>query len=234
MVRSGCALLFLAAALPGAAPLDSARGRQEDVAKATLRKFSARFREMKSLSAAFTQNRRTVLLDEPIKSSGKLHYRREPARLVFDVEKPRKAAIHFDGKTYQVYRPEEKQLEQFELEDSEMARWLFMAFHPKVEEIEKSFRISAGSSKDGALEVILEPTEPKLLKVIERLTLVLAQTEDAGDAMLRRITYVDSEKEEVSFDLAGARLNPELPAETFELKVPEGVRVLKHGKKNGK
>lgn len=220
--------LFLAAA----ALLQGAEG--DAAAKDALRKFSERFREMRSLSASFTQKRRTALLDEPITSSGKLYYRREPARLVFEVARPNKASIHFDGKTYQVYRPAEKQLEQFELEDSEMARWLFMAFHPKVEEIEKSFTIKSGGSKDGTIDVVLEPTEEKLLKVIAKLTLTIAREGDAGDALLRRITYVDPEQEEVSFELSDAHLNPELAADAFELRIPDGVRILKHKKKNGK
>jgi len=208
-------------------------GSADEAARAALGRFSERFRDLGGLSASFTQSRRTALLNEPITSSGKLRYRRDPARLVFEVEKPRRASIHFDGKSYQVYRPDEKQLEQFEVEDSEMARWLFMAFHPKVEEIGKSFAIKAGSLKEETLEVVLVPSEAKLLKVLAKLTLVLSRADAPGDPLLRRIGYVDAEQDEVSFEITDAALNPTLSPEVFELKLPEGVKVFKHKKKAG-
>src|SRR5262245_1259363 len=199
-----------------------AQAGDDGSARVALGKFSDRFREIRGLSASFVQSRRTALLAEPIKSSGKLSYRRDPAHLVFEVEKPHRASVHFDGKSYRVYRPDEKQLEHFEIEDSEMARWLFMAFNPKVEEIEKSFGIKAGSAKEDTLEVVLTPTEPKLLKAIARLTLLLVRGDAPGDPLLRRIGYVDPDQDEVSFEISDASLNPTFPPETFELKVPEG------------
>jgi outer membrane lipoprotein-sorting protein len=207
-------------------------GGGDEAAREALGKFSDRFRELRGLSASFVQSRRTALLSEPIRSSGKLHYRRDPAHLVFEVEKPHRSFVHFDGKTYRVYRPDEKQLEQYEIEDAEMARWLFMAFNPKVEEIEKSFAIKSGAAKEDTLEVVLVPSEGKLLKAVAKLTLVLARGDAPGDPLLRKIGYVDPDQDEVTFEISNAALNPALPPETFELKLPEGVKVFKHKKKS--
>jgi outer membrane lipoprotein-sorting protein len=203
----------------------------DESARSALGRFSDRFRDLTGLSASFTQSRRSALLNEPIKSSGKLHYRRDPAHLVFEVEKPHRASVHFDGKSYQVYRPDEKQLEQFEIEDSEISRWLFMAFNPKIEEIEKSFIVKSGTAKEETLEVVLVPSESKLLKVIAKLTLLLSRGDAPGDPLLRQIGYVDPDQDELSFEISNATLNPSFAPETFELKLPEGARVLKHKKK---
>src|SRR5688572_24262330 len=105
--------------MPGLAPLvavfllqspASSAGAQEDGAdaRAALRKLSERAATLRTLSAGFVQLRRTPLMREPIKSSGKLHYRRDPEKLVFLFADPRTSVIHLDRSLYQVYRPDEK------------------------------------------------------------------------------------------------------------------------------
>jgi len=48
-----------------------------------------------------------------------------------------------------------------------------------------------------------------------------------ADGALSRITYTDAEGDEVRFDLSQVVVNPDLPADAFSLKVPEGTRILR-------
>lgn len=209
---------FLLAAALGAAAL------QDDTAQAALRRLSERMKEARTLSATVVQSRKTALLDAPIVSSGTLFYRREPGRLVFRMTEPRRTEIHLDSSSYQVYRPDEKRLEQIEFDGGDAAGRLLMVFQPRADEMGKAFTLRKGESKSGEISVVLEPSDEKIRRRVSKIILSL----DEKDATLRRIQTTDTEGDEVTFDLSDLKINPEIDPGTFELKVPEGTRVLKH------
>lgn len=198
--------------------------QEEDPGKAALKRLGERLKDARTLSAKVVQSRKTALLDQPIVSSGTLVYRREPGRLVFRMTDPRVTEIHLDRTAYQVYRPDEKRLERIEFADDAGLGRLLMIFEPKADEIGKAFTVRKGESAKGRIEVHLEAVDEKVKKRMARLSLSL----DEADATLRKIVTVDAEGDEVSFELSDLKLNPELDAGAFELKVPEGTRVLRH------
>jgi outer membrane lipoprotein-sorting protein len=197
---------------------------QDDAAQAALKKLAERFKDAKSLSAKVVQSRKTALLDKPIVSSGSLFYRREPAKLVFRMTEPRAAEIHLDKVSYQVYRPDEKRLEWFDFENDAAMGRLLMVFQPKPDEIGKAFTVRKGESSKGEIEILLEPSDEKVRARLRRLALLL----DEKDGTLKRIAYTDPDGDEVRFELSEVKVNPELDPATFELRVPEGTRVLRH------
>lgn len=196
--------------------------------KAWITRWAERCKGVRTISADFVQDRKSPLLDDPVRSSGKLSYRREKEKLALVIQKPRDSVVHLDRGSYQVYRPEDKQLEQYEFEDSERGHLLFMVFNPNMDELEKCFTVKAGASTEGQVEVVLEPTDRKYLKILNRITLILSDAGDAAKITLKSLAYVDPEGEEVRWDLAKLTVNPDLPSDAFELRVPEGTRVLKH------
>jgi outer membrane lipoprotein-sorting protein len=206
---------------------DSGLGAQEPgadaAAKAALRKLCERFKELRSLSARIVQTRRTDLLDKPIVSSGRMYYRRDPAHLVFQLSDPRKALIHLDRTSYQVYRPDEKRLERIDFSGEEVSGTILMVFDPKLEAIEKHFSIRGAGSRDGRIEVSLEPSEENARKRLKKLVLTIAES----DAALTAIATTDAEGDDLRFDLSEVALNEELAAGIFDLQVPEGTRVLR-------
>jgi outer membrane lipoprotein-sorting protein len=202
----------------------------DPAAEAALRRLSDRFRDARTLSARVVQTRKTALLDRPLSSSGTLFYRRDPARLVFRMTEPRATEIHLDRASYQVYRPDEKRLERTDFADDETAPRLFMAFQPRSEEIGKAFSVRRGEGARGEIEVLLEPSDPKVKRHLSKLVLAMAEE----DATLKRIATTDAEGDEVRIELSEVRVNPELPADTFDLSVPEGTRVFRHALKPGK
>jgi outer membrane lipoprotein-sorting protein len=199
----------------------------DEAATSALKKLSARFGEVRTLSAKVVQTRRTELLDQPITSSGMMYYRRDPARMVFHLSEPRRTEIHMDKSSYQVYRPDEKRLERIDFENEDIPGRILMVFEPKVEEIRKSFEVRGGASRDGRIEVRLEASDEKVRRRLRKLTLLL----DIADGTLRRVSYTDAEGDDVEFALDAVALNPELPAEIFQLKIPDGTRVLRHSVK---
>jgi len=123
-----------------AAPPQDPSGADER-ANAAFRKLAEKFKDVRTLSAKVVQERRTELFDKPITSSGTLYYRRDPARLVFILTEPRKAEIHMDRTSYQVYRPDEKRLERTDFGSEDLSAKIFMAFEPKPNELGKAFTL---------------------------------------------------------------------------------------------
>lgn len=212
-------VLFLVLAGSGGAQ----EGPADEAAKAALRKLAAKFKEARTLSAGIVQSRKTELLDKPIVSSGRMYYRRDPARLVFHLAEPRKAVIHMDKSSYQVYRPDENRLERTDFSNEDISSRILMAFEPRVDEIGKAFTIRGERAGEGEIEVKLESGDEKIRKRLQRITMVLAE----ADGALRRLSYVDGEGDEVRFDLSDVLINPDLAPELFTLSVPEGTRVLR-------
>jgi outer membrane lipoprotein-sorting protein len=220
VIRSAALLLTLAVI---GTPAGAQETAADAAAKAAFKKLAERFKDLRTLSAKVVQKRRTDLMDKPLLSSGTMYYRREPARLVFLLIEPRKAEIHMDRSSYQVYRPDEKRLERTEFTGEDVSGKILMAFEPKTDEVGKAFVIRGGESRDGAIEVRLESSDEKVRKRLRSVTLTIAE----ADGALRRIVYVDGEGDEVQFDLSEVALNPELAPEVFTLKIPEGTRVLR-------
>ncbi len=194
---------------------------QDDPAAAALKKLAAKLGTCKTLLGSFAQVRKTELMEEPLKSSGRFAYRRDPERLVFEVAEPRKAEIHFDGTCYQVHRPEEKQLERFEFEDPKVAKGLFLAFHPDEKSLKDSTTVKLVESKDGVAVVSVEPKDPAVAKFFSGLKLSIVE----ADGALKGISYSDGQGDEVTFTFTDVVVDGEVPAGRFELKVPEGTTI---------
>lgn len=196
---------------------------QDSPAREALQKCSDRMREVKTLSAQFIQERRSALMNEPLRSSGELLYRRDPARLVFRVKEPRNTIIHYTPAAYTVFRPDDKQAEEFTFDRPEVLAGLFMAFQPNLDEIGKSFRIKGEEAGEGKIRVALEPKDEKITRILTRLTLTISREGELGG-----IAYLDAQGDEIRFDLVGVLVNPDVPADRLELRLPEGTRLLRH------
>ena len=226
MARILLALLLMG----GAAGLEAQESPADEAARAALRKLAARMKEIRTLTASVTQSRRTELLDKPIVSSGSMAYRREPALLVFHLTEPRKAEIFLDRTSYQVFRPDEKRLERIEFEGEDVTAKILMVFEPKMDDIGRSFSVKSGEARDGRIEVQLESSDERFRKRLKKIVLTVAE----ADGSLHRIAYTDAEGDEVQFDLSQVAMNGDIPAETFQLQVPEGTRVLRRTVKQDK
>ncbi len=198
-------LLLAACLLQEATPLEK------------LAALEAATKDARTMSVEFVQLRKTPLMDEAIRSTGSIHYRREPLRLVFAMDT---SQIHVEERVYQVYRPAEKQLEIVEFEDPDRLRWMFLAFRPEVEQVKKAFAVKPG---EAASQIVLDPTSDGVRRVLTRLQLTLS-TEGTA---LSKVEYTNAESEEVAFELSGRRLDPELKPGTFELNPPDDVRIIR-------
>ena len=182
-----------------------------------LKALAERMKDAKTMTCKVRQVRKTALVERPLVSSGTMAYRREPGRLVFRLTEPRTSEIHMDRATYQVYRPDEKRLERIEFEDDALTGQLLRLFDPQPDALGKSFKISRAGD-----DVLLEPLDEKVKQRLASLALTVK------DGELRRLRYTQADGDEVTLEMSDVRLNPDLPASSFELRVPEGTRILTH------
>lgn len=189
----------------------------QDPAAEALKRLGERMKDVRTLTCGIRQVRKTALVEQPLVSAGTMSYRRDPGRLVFRLTEPRTSEIHMDRGAYQVYRPDEKRLERLEFEDDVLTGQLLTLFDPKPEAMGKTFKMSMSGD-----DILLVPLDEKVKKRLASLTLTLKDVE------IRRIRYVQADGDEVAFEMSDVKLNPELPASAFELRVPEGTRVLIH------
>lgn len=232
-----------------AAPVPAIPDPADAPARAMLVRLQARVADVKAVAARFVQTRTSPLLDAPLVASGRLCYRRTPETLMLRIAEPRETVLRLDRKTYQVWRPADRQLEVFDLDGSGAARMFLLAFRPDVAEIEKAFRIrlgkpppapavptdpppAAGAPADqprlpsvATVRIELEPLDPALRKRLARVVLVVT---DEPKPVVREVTTLDPEDETVAFALEALEIDPELPPDAFDLRIPADARVLRH------
>lgn len=196
-------------------------------ARAAIRALGERHRELQTLECNYEQLRSSALLVEPLRSAGKLRWRREPPCLVFEVKEPRLARLRLDERRYEVLRPERKQLERFAFAGPELPRALLHAFAPDLAQIEQRMQIR-GVERTGpeqsSLRIRFAPTDGALQDVLSSLSIEV----DPRDATLRAIAYTDAQGDEVELQLRDIVRDPELREDAFELRAEPGTRVLEH------
>ncbi len=196
-------------------------------ARAAIRALGERHRELQTLACDYEQLRSSALLVEPLRSAGKLRWRREPACLMFEVKEPSVARLRLDERRYEVLRPERKQLERFAFAGPELPRALLHAFAPDLTQIEQRMQIR-GVARTGPeqswLRIRFAPTDDALQDVLSSLSIEV----DPRDATLRAIAYTDAQGDEVELQLREIVRDPELREDAFELRAEPGTRVLEH------
>lgn len=209
----------------------------ETEAKAALDALARTHDAAKLLRADYVQERTTPLRKKPLVSQGTLWFRAEPACIVFAVAEPKQARIRLDVRAYEVFRPEQRQLERFLLASSDLPNALFGSLRSKWSDLQERLHF-AGATLDASgktLAIRFVPRDESVRPYLTGLELVVASDGSA----LREVSYVDGQGDRVRIVLSGLQLDPKPAEAPFDAKVPEGTAVLEHaatqptGKKAG-
>jgi hypothetical protein len=213
---------------PSQAPTPADAAQQERAAT-LLRAHAERSRAVKVLLAEFVQRRTTALAKEPLTSRGEFQFVREPGVVVFRTKEPRASVARLTATTYEVHRPQKKQLERFVLDGPELAQGLFAAVGGDAERLLRDFVVvactDAGSERDLA-KVQLAPKDAAMRERLRELVITL-RTKDAG---LAAVAYRDGGGDLIEIELSALRLDPK-DAPSPALDVPEGTAVVEHAAK---
>lgn len=195
-------------------------------AEALLRAQAEHSRGVRVLVADYVQRRTTRLAKESLVSRGSFVFVAQPGCLVFRAKEPRESVIRLSAETYEVYRPQKKQLERFVLDGPELARGLFAALAGDADVLLREFEVRScapdPARKDHSL-VVLVPRAAAMRARLAELRLCL----HGKDGALATVAYRDASGDLVEIELLQPVANPEkAPAVTFDLA--PGTTVVEH------
>ena len=226
------AVPFLVAAVlgvvPGQEPAPPKPSAETARAAAELLKAHAeRCRGTAVLVADYVQRRTTQLAKEPLVSSGRFVFVREPGCVVFRATEPRESVTRLRADTYEVHRPQKKQLERFVLDGPELAASLFAALGGDVDTLQRDFEVRAAGPDPDRKELVAVVLEPRRPEVRARLT-ELRLTFAAKDRALAAVAYRDAAGDLVEIELRNPVVNP-APPPSIEFELAPDTAVIEHG-----
>lgn len=221
-----CSLLPSIAAQQEPVTLDPAlQRRAEDL----LRAHAERSRTVAVLLADYVQRRTTPLSKEPLVSKGEFQFVREPACVLFRATEPRVSIVRLTSATYEVHRPQKRQLERFFLDGPELAQGLFAAVGGDSERLLLAFSIAGCVAEAAPSDRVVVRLLPKDKAVAERLR-ELSITLRAKDATLCGVAYRDPAGDLVEIELQNLRPDPKSPP-SAQLLVSKDTTVVEHAAK---
>lgn len=233
------AALILALSVPGTlsagsrqgdpdAPADAPREAVRDAARDALAPVSKRMEQVRHLRARFDQEQESLLLAEPIVSSGRLFLRTDPATVVLLVEGDEPVKIRSDARSHLVYHVSRKRAERFLFERNELAGALLACLSGDMETLERAFDVRAcRASNEGPSErvhIVLAPREERLREQLRQLEVLV----DPVQATVTRVGYENADGERVTLSLGDVELDPDDwsdPRATFSALLPPDVEV---------
>jgi len=198
-------------------------------AEALLAAHGARAKAVKVLVADYVQRRTTKLLKDPLVSKGEFLFVREPAAVLFYAREPRLSVVRLTTTTYEVHRPQKKQLERFVLDGPELAAGLFAVVGGDVERLRADFVIVGCDDVPGAAGRVQIRLQPKAAAARERLP-EIAVTLHAAAGELAAVGYRDPAGDLVVIELHALRPDPPSPPGT-QLTIDPDTVVVEHGKR---
>ena len=208
------------------APREALSEAELGTAREALERLAEGMEEVRELRAAYTQVQESLLLEEPLVSSGTLHVRKDPGCLVLEVEQPRPLLVRSDARTHLVYHPERKRAERFVFESNELTRSLLACFTGDARRVEQVFVFTGvETTAPDVVRLDLSPRGEALREHVTRLSLSI----DVARRVPLSIVQVNPEGEELTLELSKVTLDPERdPDEVpiYDRPLPADVKVV--------
>lgn len=171
--------------------------------------------------AAFTQNKYSPLLNEPIVSTGRVQMAGGVAR--WDTDPPHPTVMVLHQGALHLYYPQQQTAEVYDLGD----RLDTMATSPVPDIAVLSLHFepqhwNAGDGED-LFEMTLAPKSPAMRDAVELVEVAV----DPRTGTLDRFTLTDLDGEITEMIFINVELNPELDPEALKLDLPAGTRVVR-------
>ena len=151
---------------PAAPPVAAANGKvepgseltepQRQLALRVLRRHAELSKDVAVLAADYVQRRTTALSKQPLLSSGKFLFVRQPQCVMFRAEQPRESVVRLTPEHYEVYRASRQRLERFVLDGPELSQGLFAAVRGDAERLLQDFEIVGVTE----VAVVVKPATP--------------------------------------------------------------------------
>lgn len=204
-------------------PLQTPAASVSDDKYEILREIKEKHKDSYSIKAAVYQDKQIAALNKPVHVEGMMVLQR-PGMLRWEAFSPEKSITVIDKKTITKYYPEDKEAEIRKLADNFIAsntmRFFSSVMWGAMEEMEKRFDVDISRNSDGIV-VELVPLSKIVSKYLS--SVVIFYNERTG--LPRGFEMVTPNGDKTVTRLADVKMNPEIGADTFKLKLPADVRV---------
>jgi outer membrane lipoprotein-sorting protein len=187
----------------------------------------ARFDEVQSrirtLSAEFIQTTRSPLLKDPIVAQGRF-YLTKPDSVLWEYQSPEPMRFVVAEGSYTGYFPQRKRAERRDIKRWSEQLFRFFGVGQGSSELGKFYDLALGEpglDEKGAYLLVLSPKKRRVRKNVDEVRLWV----DASTLLPVRIDYMGRDGNQRELRFLNTRLNPDLAAGLYDVKIPAGVPI---------
>jgi outer membrane lipoprotein carrier protein len=186
-----------------------------------IREVSARQKSVSTLQADFKQEKVMALLANPETSTGSFTYSK-PHNVVWNYSSPRPVTMVIADGWMTTYYPDLNKAEKLEVQKYQDRIFRYMAASGAIDELGKYFNFSFVESKKANFYTLeLLPKTQALGKRVQRIKIWIDKT----SYLTTKFEYVEGDGDLTRYEFSNVRVNGVVPAATFKLNLPAGVRV---------
>jgi len=179
--------------------------------------------QVRTLSAEFIQTTRSPLLKDPIVAKGQF-FLTKPQSVLWEYSSPEPMRFVVAEGEYTGYFPARKTAEKRDVKRWSEQLFRFFGLGQGSKELGKFYEIALGEAgKDDKASYLLRltPKKRRVKKNVEEVKLWV----DAATLLPVRIDYVGKDGGEREIRFVNTRLNPDLAAGLYHVKIPAGVPI---------
>lgn len=195
----------------------------DDALTEMLEQLDGRIEKIDDLTARFEQRKYTVLLREPIVSTGTV--RVAGKRLRWDTRTPAASSMFMDESVLKIHYPDHNTLEVYALDDR--LGQLAASPLPRLSTLREHFDIARDDPRDDIdrphVSLHLTPRSKELAEHVQQVRVAL--DEQHGYLLRMEMTDIDDERTVIDFDRH--RVNTGIDSDALELEVPAGTRTVR-------
>jgi len=179
--------------------------------------------QVRTLSAEFVQTTRSPLLKDPIVAKGQF-YLTKPESVLWEYSSPEPMRFVVAEGEYTGYFPARKKAEKRDVKRWSEQLFRFFGLGQGSKELGKYYEIALGEvgkdDQDSYL-LLLSPKKRRFKKNVDEVKLWV----DAATLLPVRIDYLIKDGSEREIRFLNTRLNPDLAAGLYQVKIPAGVPI---------
>jgi outer membrane lipoprotein-sorting protein len=186
--------------------------------------------DFRSATAKMKRLQYTAVLSESTVMDGTLRLRKDKNGTtgLVEFQEPDPRTVFIRGKTVQILYPKANTVEIYDTSKyvANIDQFLLMGFGTTSAELRKSYDIKPGSVETvggvQATRIELTPRTPEMMKLVTKIELWFP--EGQSNPIQEKLSEPSKNYELVNY--SDIKVNAELPASAFELKLPSGVKKI--------
>jgi outer membrane lipoprotein carrier protein len=185
-------------------------------------------KRLKTMTADFVQTDHDFLLKDQEETRGKL-YLGLPGRIRWEHQPPREKVLLVKDDLVRVYNPAAHQVHEFRRgkgkgKEGSGGAELLIGFGSDNEAIARNYDVSLVEETDATATLALVPKPSSSASLFTKIELTL----DKKTWTPLRSVFHSPNRNQSHIQFENVALNPELPASTFELKLPADVEIIRN------